>query len=69
MNEDTTRNSIQTTRIATSGVSGSQIIAAAKIGRRSYAMELQPAFVDVARRRWTGYARSAGIDPGPGALE
>ncbi len=49
--------------------SGSQIIAAAKLGRRCYAMELEPAFVDVARRRWTSWALSAGVDPGPGALE
>ena len=49
--------------------SGSQIIAAAKEGRRCYAIEIEPAFVDVARRRWTKFARSAGVDPGPGALE
>jgi DNA modification methylase len=49
--------------------SGSQLIAAAKEGRRCYAIEIEPAFVDVARRRWTKFARSAGIDPGPGALE
>ena len=49
--------------------SGSQLIAAAKLGRRCYAMELEPAFVDVARIRWTSWARSAGLDPGPGALE
>ena len=49
--------------------SGSQLIAAAKLGRRCYAMELAPAFVDVARIRWTSWARSAGLDPGPGALE
>ncbi len=49
--------------------SGSQLIAAAQAGRRCYGMELSPAFCDVIRRRWTGYARSAGIDPGPGALE
>jgi DNA modification methylase len=48
--------------------SGSQMIAAAKTGRRCYAMELAPAFVDVARIRWTNFARVAGIDPGPGAL-
>jgi len=48
--------------------SGSQIIAAARLGRRCNAIELEPAFVDVIRRRWTGYARSAGIDPGSGAL-
>ena len=28
-----------------------------------------PAYCDVIRRRWTRYAREAGIDPGPGALE
>jgi DNA modification methylase len=32
--------------------SGSQIIAAEKLGRRCRAMEIQPAFVDVAVRRW-----------------
>ncbi len=32
--------------------SGSQIIAAEKLGRRCRAMELEPAFVDVAVRRW-----------------
>lgn len=51
------------------GGSGSQIIAAAQEGRRCYAMELSPGFCDVIRRRWTGYARSASIDPGLGALE
>ena len=49
--------------------SGSQLIAAAKTGRRCYAMELAPEFVDVARIRWTNFARAAGIEPGPGALE
>jgi len=48
--------------------SGSQIIAAAKTGRRCYAMELAPEFVDVARIRWTNFARTAGIEPGAGAL-
>ncbi len=51
------------------GGSGSQVIAAAKEGRRCYAMELSPAFCDVIRRRWTKYARSAGIEPGAGGLE
>ena len=32
--------------------SGTQIIAAQKLGRRCYAMELSPAFVDVAVLRW-----------------
>ena len=48
--------------------SGSQLIAAAKTGRRCYAMELAPEFVDVARIRWTNFARVAGIEAGPGAL-
>ncbi len=48
--------------------SGSQLIAAARTGRRCYAMELAPEFVDVARIRWTNFAKQAGIDPGPGAL-
>jgi DNA modification methylase len=51
------------------GGSGSQLIAAAKEGRRCHAMEISPAFCDVIRRRWTGYARSAGIEPGAGALD
>ncbi len=51
------------------GGSGSQLIAAAIEGRRCFAMELSPAFCDVIRRRWTKYARSAGIEPGPGGLE
>lgn len=50
------------------GGSGSQVIAAAKEGRRCYAMELAPAFCDVIRRRWTKYAHSASVDAGPGAL-
>jgi len=48
--------------------SGSQLIAASKTGRRCYAMELAPEFVDVARIRWTNFARAAGIEAGPGAL-
>jgi len=32
--------------------SGSQIIAAEKLGRVCYAMELEPVFVDVAVKRW-----------------
>jgi len=35
--------------------SGSQIIAAEKLGRRCYAMELQPKFCDVALKRWETY--------------
>jgi DNA modification methylase len=49
--------------------SGSQLIAAAKLGRRCLAIEISPAFCDVIRRRWTKYARSARVEPGKGALE
>lgn len=35
--------------------SGSQIIAAEREGRRCYAMELEPVFVDVAVRRWESF--------------
>lgn len=35
--------------------SGSQLIAAESLGRRCYAMELEPAFVDVAVRRWEAF--------------
>ncbi len=48
--------------------SGTCLIAAAMEGRRCYAIELSPAFCDVIRKRWGDYARSAGIDPGEGAL-
>ena len=48
--------------------SGTQIIAAGRTGRRCYAMELAPEFVDVARIRWTNFARLASIEPGAGAL-
>jgi DNA modification methylase len=49
--------------------SGSQLIAAAKLGRRCYAIEISPSFCDVIRRRWTSFARSAGVAPGEGGLE
>ena len=32
--------------------SGSQLIAAEKLGRKCRAIEIEPAFVDVALRRW-----------------
>ena len=48
--------------------SGTTLIAAARQGRRCYGMEITPAYCDVVRKRWGDYARSAGIDPGPGAL-
>lgn len=48
--------------------SGTCLIAAASLGRRCYAIELSPAFCDAIRKRWGTYARSAGFDPGEGAL-
>ncbi len=51
------------------GGSGSTLIAAARTGRRARLVELDPRYCDVIRRRWTQFARSAGADPGAGALE
>lgn len=48
--------------------SGSTLIAAAKEGRVCYGVEISPGYCDVIRRRWTRYAKQAGIDPGTGAL-
>jgi DNA modification methylase len=50
------------------GGSGTTLIAAAKEGRRARLIELAPQYCDVIRRRWGVFARSAGADPGPGAL-
>ena len=36
--------------------SGTQIIAAEKLGRRCYAMEQEPLYVDVARYRWEAFS-------------
>jgi DNA modification methylase len=45
--------------------SGSQLIAAEKLGRRCRAIEIQPAFVDVAVRRWEkATGKSAVLDAG-----
>jgi len=45
--------------------SGSQLIAAEKLGRRCRAMEISPAFVDVAVRRWeTTTGKTATLDGG-----
>jgi len=47
--------------------SGSQIIAAERLGRRCFAMEISPEFVDVDVARWEGFtgrkAYRAGQDP------
>jgi DNA modification methylase len=37
--------------------SGTTILAAERVGRRAYALEIEPRFVDVAVRRWQAFAR------------
>ena len=37
--------------------SGTTILAAERVGRRAYALEIEPRFVDVAIRRWQAFAR------------
>ena len=51
------------------GGSGTTLIACAESGRVARVIELAPRYCDVIRRRWTRFARSAGIDPGAGALD
>lgn len=51
------------------GGSGTTLIACARLGRRCLTVELDPAYADVVRRRWTAWARQAGREPGSGALE
>jgi DNA modification methylase len=46
--------------------SGSQLIAAERLHRRCRAMEVSPAFVDVAIRRWQGATGKAAILDGDG---
>ncbi len=41
--------------------SGSQIIAAERLGRRCFAMELEPTFVDVAVKRWEQFTGRAAV--------
>lgn len=49
--------------------SGTTLIACARTKRRCAAVELSPAYCDVTRRRWTAWAKAAGVDAGPGQLE
>ena len=51
------------------GGSGTTLIACAKTGRIARVIEIDPRYCDVIRRRWTKYAISAGVDPGPGRLD
>jgi DNA modification methylase len=41
--------------------SGTILIAAERTGRRARALEIDPAYVDVAVRRWQGYTGKSGI--------
>ena len=51
------------------GGSGTTIIAAEKLNRTAYVMELDPHYCDVIRRRWTKWAEENDIDAGSGALK
>ena len=51
------------------GGSGSTLLGCAMTGRVARLIELDPAYCDVFRRRWTRYATENNIDPGPGALD
>jgi DNA modification methylase len=42
--------------------SGTTIMAAERIGRRAYAMEIEPRHVDVAIRRWQAFTRKDAVD-------
>lgn len=47
---------------------GTTVVAAARAGRVCFGAELDPAYCDTIRRRWTKWAGAAGVDAGPGAL-
>ena len=49
--------------------SGTTLVAAAQVKRIAYGCEISPAYCDLIRRRWTRYAKEAGIDAGEGALD
>lgn len=51
------------------GGSGSTLIGAANEGRTCYAVEIDPRFCDIIRRRWTAWAIENRADLGSGALE
>jgi DNA modification methylase len=48
--------------------SGTTILAAERVGRRGYGIELDPLYVDAAIRRWQTYARRDAILTGRHAL-
>jgi DNA modification methylase len=46
--------------------SGTTIMAAERIGRRAYAMDVEPRYVDVAVRRWQGFTGKDAVDTASG---
>ena len=42
--------------------SGTTIMAAERVGRRAYAMEIEPRYVDVAIRRWQAFTGKDAVD-------
>jgi DNA modification methylase len=50
------------------GGSGTTMIACAQSGRVARLIEIDPRYCDLIRRRWTKFAHSAGVDPGPGQV-
>lgn len=50
------------------GGSGTTLLASARLERVAYLTEIDPAWCDVIRHRWTVWAQEAGQDAGPGAL-
>jgi len=51
------------------GGSGTTLLSSAKAGHVANLIELDPRYCDVIRKRWTAWAKEAGQDPGPGALD
>jgi len=51
------------------GGSGTTLLACAQLGRVARLVELNPVYCDVIRRRWTAWARQAGVPVGSGALD
>jgi DNA modification methylase len=49
--------------------SGTTLMAAAQTKRVAFGCEISPMYCDLIRRRWTRYAKEAGIDAGSGALD
>jgi tRNA G10 N-methylase Trm11 len=47
--------------------SGTTIMAAERIGRRAYVMEIEPRYVDVAIRRWQAFTRKDAVHADTGA--